>query len=111
MVVKGTTTGIPTAVLVPGICVVKILDAMLVGPVESIVLENTMFVISEPVEARLPAVGVPVLVRSDTGADPPAVAPSIGAVGTLKLTNTELDEAVEVVTTNEADGAVVEPSA
>ena len=110
MAVKGTTTGIATPVLVPGIWAVTELDATLVGAAETTVLEKTISVMSEPVEAKLAAVDVPVPVRPATGIDPPAVAPSVCGVGVLELTPTEPDKAAEVDITNEADRPAVEPS-
>lgn len=109
VVVKGTTIGISTEVLVPGTCAVNVLDA-LVGSDESTVVENILFVIPEPVEARFSAVEAPVLARPATGVDPPAVAPSVCAVGALELTTTEPNEAEGVGTNNEADKPAVEPS-
>ena len=110
MAVKGTTTGIVTPVLVPGIWAVTELDATLVGAAETAVMEKTIFVMSEPVEAKLAAVDVPVPVRPATGIDPPAVAPSVCGIGVLELTPTEPDKAAEVGITNEADRPAVEPS-
>ena len=96
--------------LVLGIWAVNELEATLIGSVESIVLGETIFVLSEPVEAMLSAVEVPVLVRPATGVDPPAVAPSVCAVGALELNSTEADKVAELDMINETDRPAVEPS-
>ena len=110
VIVRGTTTGIPTTELVPGICAVNVLDTTLVGPIESTVLGYTIIVESESVETTLSAVEIPVLVSPVTGVESPAVAPAVCAVGALELVTTEPDEALGVDKTNEADRPAVEPS-